>query len=152
MIDTATFKDYVSLMYHESRNVRHLVRGNHISSEGWESIMSLPTNREDAWRVVNQFATSLPNDAPTVLSKFADRFGRNLDQLIVLFENENWRHARNRGGHAWARIGSKVRTLAEALTEGKTERAKEIEQDLQMERHNTGTVQNKLAALRSAIP
>jgi hypothetical protein len=142
------FKDYVALMYHEARNVRHLIRGGHFPAAGWEAIISLPKNRESAWSEVELFAASLSNDAATVIDSFKARFGKGLDELIEMFANQNWRHAKQYGGNAWARIGLKVRKLGDALIAGDDDIATLIEKDLQMEEHNTGTVASKLEKLR----
>ena len=151
MTSMPSFRDYVALMYHEARNVRHLIHEGHFSGEGWEKITSLPKNRDAAWRKVDHFTASLPNDASAVLGGFRKRFGKSLDELIDMFQNENWRHAKQYGGNAWARIGRKVGDLAEALIAGKIDDAALIERDLQAESHNTGTVKSKLRKLRSSI-
>jgi hypothetical protein len=44
--------DGLALVYHEGRHVRHLVRAGRVDPGGWEVLLSLPTNRVDAWREV----------------------------------------------------------------------------------------------------
>ena len=149
MVHVPSFKDYVALMYHEARNVRHLIRDGHFPTDGWDVITSLPNNREFAWCDVDRLSASLSNDAASVLAGFEARFGKSLEELVDMFEDPNWRHARQYGGNAWARIGRKVCRLAEALIAGDRNATTLIKRDLQMENHNTGTVQSKLDELRS---
>lgn len=150
MTSAPTFKDYVALVYHEARNVRHLIRDGHFPAAGWEVITSLPKNRESAWDEVDRLATSLTDDASSVIGGFEAHFGKSLDELIEMFENPNWKHAKHYGGNAWARISRRVRKLGDALIAADSDTAPTIERDLEMERHNTGTVRSKLKTLRSA--
>ncbi len=149
MTSLPAFKEYVALVYHEARNVRHLIRGGYLSGAGWEVITSLPTNRESAWCEIDQFAASLANDTSTVTGSFKGHFGKSLDDLIDMFENQNWKHAKQYGGNAWARISRKVQKLGDAFIAGDSDVAALIERNLQGEHHNTGTVQSKLEKLRS---
>ncbi len=41
--------DTLALIYHESRNVRHLVHQKLLNPQPWRFVVSLPTNRDDAW-------------------------------------------------------------------------------------------------------
>ena len=44
----ARLAEYVSLVYHEARNVRHLIRAGAVKPEKWKYLIALPTNREEA--------------------------------------------------------------------------------------------------------
>lgn len=141
--------DYISLLYHEARNVRHLIRAGHVSSEGWEKIINLPNNRNDAWKAIQPIRSSAKQSesAAECLRVFEQRFGADLGTLQKMFEDANWRHAKMYGGNAWARICATVSQLAEAL---RSEQILEQEVALEMLRHaehNTGTVESKLLKL-----
>jgi len=41
--------DLSTLLYHEGRNVRHLVRAGYASAEQYQILVSLPRNRYEAW-------------------------------------------------------------------------------------------------------
>src|SRR5438128_2052655 len=109
--------DSVALIYHESRNVRHLVNGKWLSPEPWRNIISLPTNREDAWHEIAPLrdkalqATNLDQ----ALKIFETRFRRSLPELEELFSNSNWKHAKLYGGNAWVNITKLAIALANAL-------------------------------------
>jgi len=146
--------DYVSLIYHEARNVRHLIRDSHFSPIGWERIISLPTNREEAWKAVQStrqraYRASSPKE---LMGIFMSRFGVDLRELQEMFENPNWRHANSYGGHAWVQIVKDVREFVQAIESGDEERQKDCLRRLKEAEHNTGLVQLKLKRLDSVLP
>ncbi len=150
---TQELSDYVSLLYHEARNVRHLIRAGHISPEGWEKIINLPNNRNDAWKAIQPIRSSAKQSESVAkcLRVFEQRFDADLDTLQEMFDNSNWRHAKMYGGNAWARICATVSQLAEAL---RSEQIPEQEVALEMLRraeHNTGTVERKLQMLDAEL-
>ena len=146
--------DYVSLLYHEARNVRHLTRDGHFSSTGWERIISLPTNRNEAWKAVQStrqkvHQASLPDE---LMGIFMSRFGVGLRDLQEMFENPNWRHTRLCGGNAWARIVKDVIQFAQAIESGDKERQEDLSNRLKEARHNTGQIKSKLEELDLSLP
>lgn len=42
------YVDLVCLTYHEGRNVRHLIKQGHLDSPRFDTLRSLPTNRDNA--------------------------------------------------------------------------------------------------------
>lgn len=146
--------EYVSLLYHEARNVRHLTRDGHFSSTGWERIISLPTNRDKAWEAVQStrqkaHRSSSPDE---LMDIFTRRFGVNLRGLQEMFENPNWRDARLYGGNAWARIVKDVILFAQAIKSGDEERQENLSNRLKEARHNTGQIKSKLEKLDLFLP
>ena len=87
--------DYVFLLYHEARNVRHLIRAGHISAEGWEKIVSLPNNRDQAWKAIQPIRSSATHAESEIecLRLFEEQFDMDLTALQEMFEDTNWRHA-----------------------------------------------------------
>jgi hypothetical protein len=145
--------DYVSLLYHEARNVRHLIRAGYVSVEGWEKIISLPTNREEAWKVIQPTRSSAKqaSSATRCLRMFEQRFDSDLNALQEMFENPNWRHAELCGGNAWARITATVSELVNAIRSGHTSEQETALEVLQQAKHNTGTVRSKLRDLDASL-
>jgi hypothetical protein len=88
-----TLCDTVALIYHESRNVRHLVHKNKVDGEPWRFIVSLPTNRDDAWREIIALRDKALESTlvDSVLLVFERRFDVSLHDLEEMFGNENWR-------------------------------------------------------------
>lgn len=124
----SNFCDAVALVYHESRNVRHLVHQKLLDGDQWRFLVSLPTNRDDAWREIvplrdNARATG---SVSTALRIFEDRFHVSLSVLTEMLANENWRHARLYGGNAWAKIVRLTLDLAVALNKGDQATIEEI--------------------------
>lgn len=71
-------------------------------------------------------------------------------ELSQMFENENWRHAKLYGGNAWAGITRLAIQLAEALRSKDRNALHKIATQLNEARHNTGSVQEKIARLEKA--
>jgi hypothetical protein len=141
--------DSIALVYHESRNVRHLVRQNLLDQQPWRFVVSLPTGSDDAWRVIRPlrdkaFRTQSAGDAQRV---FKTRFQVSLQDLVLMFEDENWRHAKFFGGNAWAGITKLTIQLANTLQSENIESACEMAILLRTSRHNTGTMEEKLFCL-----
>ena len=141
----------VTLIYHEARNVRHLVHERLLPSEKWRYLVSLPTNRSDAWRTlvpIRAVALASPS-AERALGAFETRFRVSLAALADMFANENWLHAKLYGGNAWAVITRLAIELAEGLR-GENESVDRLVRELEDARHNTGSLAEKLDRLERA--
>jgi hypothetical protein len=140
--------DYLALVYHEARNVRHLTHRGFVDAAPWRHLTSLPVNRELAWREL-QSARAEAREAKTpraVLSVFERRFRISLAQLIELYGHPKWRGGAH-GGNAWKGISELVRRAAKHL-EG--DRFTEAEADfalLAQAHQNTRLVSEKLRDL-----
>lgn len=144
--------DVVALVYHESRNVRHLVRQNLLAKDKWLYLMSLPTSREDAWREVAALrdrARQAPS-SEAALRVFEQRFHVSLRDLAEMLADRNWRHARLYGGNAWAQIARLTIELAEAIDKDEQLDAEKLAFELKNAQHNTGSVREKLLRLDAA--
>ena len=147
------FADFVTLVYHEARNVRHVIRAGAVDLEPWKQIVSLPTNRDDAWvalQDIRQTARSRA-DVRSTLQGLEERFRVALPQLEDLYGNAAWRNSAY-GGNAWFGITKSVRRLAECLDQRMGEEAAEVRACLLAARHNTGTVMEKLRRLDEVLP
>ena len=145
--------DYVSLLYHEARNVRHLIRAGHLSAEGWEKIVGLPNNRDQAWKAIQPVRSSAKHaeSSTECLRLFDERFDADLTALQEMFDDANWRHAKLYGGNAWAQIAATVSELAEALRSGQISEQEGALYTLRRAEHNTGTVDEKLRKLDASL-
>jgi cell division septum initiation protein DivIVA len=144
-----TLCDAVALCYHESRNARHLVNKDFLNCQPWRFVVSLPTNRDIAWREIVPLRdkASAARDVNAALKVFETRFQVSLQELQAMFGNENWRHAKLYGGNAWEEIVKLVLQLADALRADDASAARQFETQLKTARHNTGSVQEKIARL-----
>ncbi len=145
--------DGIALIYHESRNVRHLLKKDLLKAEPWCFVVSLPTNRDDAWREITLLRDKA-RQAPSVdgaLNVFKSRFHVSLSELLEMFANENWRHERFYGGNAWTNITELAVQLAEALRSGERDAVCRFATRLMEARHNTGSVKEKLARLQKNL-
>lgn len=145
--------DLVTLIYHEARNVRHLVRAKAVEAVEWKYLIALPTNRDEAWvemQVVRRSAR-LAATAAGVLSQFERRFSISLAGLERLFSHSAWRGS-SRGGNAWLEIASLARKFADEIDRGLHEEAAATRKCIQAARHNTGTIASKLSRLDESLP
>jgi hypothetical protein len=150
LVDTIReLSDYVSLLYHEARNIRHLISDGHVKKEGWEKIVSLPRNRDKAWRIIQPFRISAKQaaSASECLHVFEQRFDKDIEALQKMFNAPNWKHAKFYGGNAWAHIAGTVSDLVQAINSGRTPEMDVALDDLRKAEHNTGSVESKLHEL-----
>lgn len=144
-----TLCDSIALIYHEGRNVRHLIRANLLEKERWRFLVSLPANRDEAWSQIAPLRdkAKLASSVDGALRVFENRFHASLTDLEEVFGNKNWRHARMYGGNAWKAIVILILELANALRSGNLEAAQDLITQLKSARHNTGSFYDKLARL-----
>lgn len=145
--------DGLALVYHEARHVRHLVRAGHVVPAGWERLMSLPTNRVEAWRALQDVrkAAAASERADRATSLFEQRFAKSLGNLRDLYINEHWKHAATVGGHAWRQIAAAVIALRDAIERGDLRETEVAARSLLTARHNNGSVRDKITGLDTAI-
>ncbi|MFC2028871.1 hypothetical protein ACFLTX_02980 [Chloroflexota bacterium] len=148
----AFFVDSLCLVYHEARNVRHLIRSKLIDAKGWDRIISQPTNRDKAWNAIQPVRRkALEKGNPEEAAKvFTDRYGVGLSYLKVLYFHSGWKGSRT-GGNAWSKLTNLVEDLLCALTESDQQKVEETVTKLQLAHHNTGSFQDKLEKLDAAL-
>jgi hypothetical protein len=151
--EVSELSDYLSLLYHEARNVRHLIKKAFLPDSDWQKLVTLPKNRSRAWKVIQKPRSQSKNSktAQEACSVFQTRFDVGLDQLLVMFNNPNWKHARLYGGNAWANVAKHVIDLAQAIDNGNHAEAENILDTLCKARHNNGLLVDKLRDLDSSI-
>ncbi len=138
----------MTLVYHEARNVRHLIQAHAIEGEPWKYLVALPRNRNKAWDALQDIRSEAckAETVGVVVLLFERRFRVTLEQLEVLYAHPDWRNAPY-GGNAWKAITKLVRGLAAALAE-----ADRLLETLSRAQHNTGSIAEKLRDLDKALP
>ena len=144
----AALVDYMSLAYHEARNVRYLIRAGHLLPQNYSELVNLPNNREEAWKDIQKLrvAAKQVRSVREAEAVFLRRFRIDLDELLVLFKNLNWRHS-SMGGNRWADITNAVIGLREAIDSEDPARAVSLVASIREMHHNTNGVGTKLAGL-----
>lgn len=143
------FADGLTLVYHEARNVRCLIKGDHLEREGWERLLNLPSDRVKAWKDLQSLRKSARSKltADEVSQVFEKQFNCGLEDLERLYKNPNWKHAKAWGGHAWCHVTQLVVELGHAL--GCSDQAL-IDTTcglLLQAKHNNGWLRNKIKEL-----
>jgi len=146
------FADFSLLLYHEARNVRHLVP-RYASREKYQKLLILPRKREEAWAKLQPIRQKARHAATAaqVRQMFEQRFELRLRDLEDLFQNPGWHHSAL-GGNRWADIASTVSDLSVALDEGNLDNARNLLLKLMEMRHNTGILGDKLRELDRSLP
>lgn len=144
--------DHVALVYHEGRNVRHLIRAGAIDLTGWKYLVALPMNRDSAWAELQDVRQAARMEASVAgsLCQFESRFHVALVRLEELYGHAAWRNSKC-GGNAWLGITKLVRRFADCLDCGLVAEAAGVHQSLRSARHNTGSVAEKLAGLERTL-
>ncbi len=146
------FVDGLTLVYHEARNVRFLIKDG-LPAVGWENLISLPRNRVEAWKElqsVRQAARSR-SSARKAVEVFQERFRSSLNELELLYRNPKWKHASAYGGHAWRGVTAVVFTLGQAIDRSDQAAIDEACASLLTARHNNGTLRRKILELDHAV-
>jgi hypothetical protein len=148
----ARLADYVALVYHEARNVRHLIRAQASEPEQWKYLVALPVNRDKAWQALQGARAQARRTHSTagVLQVFERRFRVSLPQLVALYGNQAWRN-QPYGGNAWKAIAELVQKLVVCLEAGRPSEADGLLKALRIVRHNTGALIEKLARLDGGL-
>jgi hypothetical protein len=146
------FVDYVTLTYHEARNVRHLIKERRIHPRRYERLVNLPRKREDAWKALqdSRGAAKKAGSARGAEAVFEERFGVGLEDLEVLFQDENWKHSKL-GGNRWASVTRAVIDLRDAIDQQDVKTAAELVEGILCMRHNTDGVKSKLTDLDRSL-
>lgn len=144
----SSFVDYLCLVYHEARNVRHLIRSSLVEAGRYERLRALPTNRDEAWVSMGALRREAKahGSAAGAVSVFLRRFGLSPDELLELYRSPHWKSAVI-GGNRWAAIADAVVRLGDALDGGQTATALDLLRRIPQMCHNTGQVGEKLRRL-----
>ena len=142
--------DIVSLLYHEGRNVRHLVRKGYIpkSSPFLALRDRLATSRREAWKQIQPLRRRAAKaESGTEVSRVFEReFGVTLADLGDLYGNSGWRGS-GYGGNAWSPIVHMTIEVGTLIDSGYHDEARELLDRILESSHNTGRVGNKIKEL-----
>jgi hypothetical protein len=147
----ARLADYLTLVYHEARNVRHLVSKGAVEPERWRFLVALPTNRDAAWREMQELRrqASVAETASESAKVFAKRFRLSLEDLKQLYGNDAWRsYAAEYGGTPWRVIVDHVIELRRAIARGDHTQADDLLARIPKLGHNTVSIDGVARKLR----
>ena len=147
------FADLCALLYHEARNVRHLIEEGYASTEEYGKLDWLPDNSKEAWRRLQPIRNTAKGAENSALVRrvFEDKFGLGLANTERLFKNPNWRHAKLYGGNQWANIARALSNLSVSLDNGDLDFARKLLPEVWKMKHNTGYVWEKFERLEKAV-
>ena len=143
------FTDLMALLYHEGRNVRHLVKQSHPIDPKFLSLRKrLAANRFQAWIQIQPMvldARKAQSYKETELI-FKHQFKLTLDDLVVLYTYPGWKGTQY-GGNAWLPIACKLKEVRDLLDSGRECEASGLMSLILEMSHNTGKVSDKLKNL-----
>jgi hypothetical protein len=145
------FVDYLCLLYHEARNVRHLIKRGYVEAARFQKLQSLPTKKFDAWVKLEPLRakSSAANSASAAVEVFVQYFGLSIRDLAELFEDPHWKNSSS-GGNAWAGITACVDHLKDSIDHHDAVEVDGLLKQLPLMRHNTGMVGDKLRSLSTS--
>jgi len=79
--------DFLCLVYHEARNVRHLIKKSLIDGAPYKALVNLPTGRDEARAAMApaRREAARASSAESAARVFHRRFSRSLDELEELY-------------------------------------------------------------------
>ena len=147
----SSFADLVTLLYHEGRNVRHLIKKDSTVDPKFLPLRNgLAKNRCEAWKQIQ----SLRLEASRALlgreveQIFERQFNLTLDDLVELYAHPRWKGTPY-GGNAWLPIAYKVKEVRDLFDSGREDEANYLMSLILEMSHNTGKVIEKLRNLDS---
>lgn len=146
----AQLSDFVCLLYHEARNVRHPIKAGKLDNDlKYQRLISLPKNKYAAWQEmakVRERARKAQNTID-VANVFREEYSISLEDIFNLYKSPCWKNSAY-GGNKWAPICSKIISLVEAIESGMDIRVAELLGEIRAMEHNTGRVEDKLSDLK----
>lgn len=149
----ASFADFLTLCYHEARNVRHLARAGLLDRAPYRLVIDgLAEERIQAWKQLQHLrdAAGRATSARKAEEVFGRHFAVSLECLVTLSENRNWKDTR-RGGNKWAEINRAVIKLRDAIDQADEELMANLLTNIPLMCHNTGRLDEKLESLDSRL-
>jgi hypothetical protein len=148
-----SFVTHLCLVYHEARNVRHLIEKGLRPEGPYAQLRLLPRNRDQAWAVMQDLRIEARRrgSARAAANVLARRFGLSLEDLVELYEDKNWKDAQSVGGYPWLKITRSVIELRDALDRNDERLVERLLAAIPDMSHNTGRVEEKLRGLDAAI-
>jgi hypothetical protein len=147
--EVADYVSYVCLVYHEARNVRHLVKQGYLEREPYRRLCdSLATNTYVAWSQLQPVRAEATEKGWTMAHLiFGIHFnGLLLWDLEALFGDPHWKHSPV-GGNRWRDVTRAVIDLLEAFASPSADASESLLREIPLMRHNTGLVGEKLEHL-----
>src|SRR5947207_15287829 len=94
--------DYVTLVYHEARYVRDLIRDHAVERNPWKCLEALPSDRNEDWEALQDLRSEAckADNVGGVLLPFERQFTVTLEKLEDLYDHPGWRERRGYRGNA----------------------------------------------------
>jgi hypothetical protein len=145
------FVELMALVYHEGRNVSRLFHLNAASRKTFGQLAELPPDPRQAWdKLINaQQRAAEAESAKAAASAMSEAYGCSLDELRAMFEHQAWRRLPMYGGARWAAITKAVIELRDAIDSKDDAAVERLLREVPAMRHNSGTVEHKLATLKA---
>ncbi len=145
------YVELMALVYHEGRNVGRLFHLNAVSHNTFSHIAELPPEAKKGWEKLIQMQqrASAADSAAQAEQVFREALGCSLEELHTMFENPAWKRLPQYGGPRWATIAKAVIELRDAIDGEDEVAAERLAREIPAMRHNSGTVEHKLATLKS---
>ncbi|MCX5888704.1 MAG: hypothetical protein NTY36_04545 [Deltaproteobacteria bacterium] len=144
-----TFVDFICLLYHEARNVRHPIKEAKLAKEEkYLRLLNLPNNRDEAWVEMAKLRekASEYDNADKIINLFQKKYEISLQGILALYKEPCWKNT-SYGGNRWAPICFKVLELVETIKTGDIVNSKQLIIEILKMEHNTGLVCEKLYRL-----
>lgn len=142
--------DIICLVYHEARNVRHPAKSGKLADASrYGKLINLPTNRDDAWRALDDLRTraAASGSVQAAVKSFEQTFGLGPEDLRSLYAMPIWKGSAC-GGNKWADISARVCDfVASSTADGLPDDA--LYREILSMSHNTGKVSEKLGRLKA---
>jgi hypothetical protein len=145
------FVEYMALVYHEGRNVSRIFHLHAASTKTFGALVELGPDANKAWEKLIYFQqrTIDATSAKEAEALFIDYFGTTLEDIQKMFEHIAWKRFPQYGGSRWASIGKAVIDLRDAIDKKDDASVEKLLGEIPTMRHNTGTVEHKLAQLKA---
>ena len=146
--------DFICLLYHEARNVRHPIKAGKLSNESkYSKLLTLPPNRDKAWQQMGKLRNKAASfsQISEIRNLFQNVYGISIEELLILYQEPCWKGSLY-GGNKWAPICSKIIELLEAIESGDNLKSSKLFAIIPKMEHNTGTVEKKLRRLKGLVP
>lgn len=145
------YVELMALVYHEGRNVARLFHLNAASRKTFGQIAELPPDPKQAWdKLINiQQRAAEAESAKAAEDPMRENYGCSLDELHAMFEHQAWKRLPMYGGARWAAIAKAVIELRDAIDAKDDAAVERLLREIPAMRHNSGTVEHKLASLKA---
>jgi len=146
--------DFICLLYHEARNIRHPIKAGKLPEEPkYFKLFALSKNRDEAWQQMGRLRNKAASfsQISEIRYLFQTEYGISIGELLILYQEPCWKGSLY-GSNKWAPISCKIIELLEAIDSGDNLKSSKLFEIIPKMEHNTGTVEEKLRKLKDFVP